>query len=96
MKRGAWIRGDERGEHRRCAARCAGGREHKYPDYVEIDPYDWANVDDCAVEDGWMYLPKLDPKDSQEPLRIALCGKACADYQSSGVVDIEYGCGHGE
>lgn len=63
-----------------------------YPLSVEIDPYGNQHVDDCATEDGWMYLPKLDPNDKTEPLRIALCGKACSDYQSSGVVDIEYHC----
>ena len=42
-------------------------------------------VTDCATEDGWHYL---DPGISLE-----LCGAACRDYQSAGVLDAQYRCG---
>jgi len=65
----------------------------KYPEYVEIEPYGNQHVEDCATEDGWTFLPQIE---SNEPLRIALCGKACLDYRMSGVIDIKHGCAHDE
>lgn len=61
----------------------------KYPDYVEVTPYGKKQVADCATEDGWHYLPQQNPDD---PLQVELCGKACADFQMSGQLDIQYRC----
>lgn len=63
-----------------------------YPDFVEVTPYGKTHVTDCVFEDGWMYLPKVDPNDKEEPLRIELCGQACADFLMSGKVASQYGC----
>lgn len=61
----------------------------KYPDYVEVTPYGKKQIADCNSEDGWHYLPQMNPDD---PLQIELCGKACADFQMSGQLDIQYRC----
>lgn len=63
-----------------------------YPDFVEVLPYGKTQVTDCISEDGWMYLPKLDPNDKEEPLRIELCSQACVNFQMSGKVDSQYRC----
>ena len=64
----------------------------KYKDYVEVtvkSEYGRTQVTDCATEDGWHYAPMAKPED---PVRIELCGQACSDFQSTGVVDIQYRC----
>ena len=66
--------------------------EPRYPYSVEVSPYGHDQVEDCMTEDGWMFLPKLDPADPEEPLQIELCGKACADYRMRGAFDIQYRC----
>ena len=62
----------------------------KYPKFVEVAPFGPVQVTDCATEDGWMYLPE----DPMMPgvLQVELCGTACADFQMSGKVDIQYRC----
>jgi hypothetical protein len=74
----------------------------KYPDYVEVDGYLeglWdpkdppkVPVSDCMTQDGWMNLPKIDPNDPDELMRIELCGQACTNFQMSGKIDIQYRC----
>ena len=61
----------------------------KYPKNVEVSPYGNVQVMDCMTEDGWHYLPQMNPDD---PLQVELCGKACADFQMSGQLDIQYRC----
>jgi len=61
----------------------------KYPKDVEVAPYGNVQVKDCMTEDGWMYLPQMNPDD---PLQIELCGKACSDFQMSGALDVQYRC----
>jgi len=63
-----------------------------YPKNVEVTPYGDVQVKDCATEDGWMYLPKMNPDDPDEPLRVELCGAACTNFQMSGKLDIQYRC----
>lgn len=66
-----------------------------YLDYVEVtvkEEYGKDQVKDCATEDGWQYVPKMDPNDPNEPVRIELCGAACSDFQKSGMIDIQYRC----
>lgn len=66
--------------------------EPVYEDYVEVtvkEMYGKMQVMDCATEDGWHYVPKVNPDD---PVRIELCGQACADFQMSGMIDIQYRC----
>ncbi|MBA3549866.1 MAG: VWA domain-containing protein [Nannocystis sp.] len=73
-----------------------------YPDSVEVDGFreglpvgpkdDQIPITDCKTQDGWMYLPKIDPNDPNELTRIELCGAACTDFQMSGMVDIQYRC----
>jgi hypothetical protein len=63
-----------------------------HPEFVEVTPYGKAQVTDCIFEDGWMYLPRVDPNDMTEPLRIELCGQACADFQVSGKIESQYRC----
>jgi len=62
----------------------------KYPDDVDVAPYGKEQVKDCMTEDGWQYLPE----DPMKPgvLQIELCGQACADFQMSGKLDIQYKC----
>jgi len=61
----------------------------KYPDNVEVSPYGGMQVKDCMTEDGWQYVPQMNPDD---PLQIQLCGQACADFQMSGKLDVQYRC----
>jgi len=61
----------------------------KYPESVEVMPYGAAQVADCSSEDGWMFAPMVGGSDLAQ---IVLCGEACADYQSSGKVDLQYRC----
>ena len=74
-----------------------------YPDNVEVNGFREGQpvadpklpkvpITDCASEDGWMYLPKIDPNDPDELMRIELCGQVCTDFQMSGKVDIQYRC----
>ena len=74
-----------------------------YPDDVEVNGFREGQpvadpkllkvpITDCASEDGWMYLPKIDPNDPDELMRIELCGQVCTDFQMSGKVDIQYRC----
>jgi hypothetical protein len=66
-----------------------------YLDYVEVtvkEMYGKEQVTDCATEDGWQYVPKMDPNDPNEPVRIELCGAACSDFQMTGMIDIQYRC----
>ncbi len=67
-----------------------------YPSDVEVNGFgegaQAGKITDCMAQDGWHYLPWSDPQDSDEPLRIELCGKACSDYRMSGEVDIQYRC----
>jgi len=63
-----------------------------YLDYVEVtvkEKYGKMQVTDCASEDGWRYVEKVNPDD---PVRIELCGQACADFQMTGMIDIQYRC----
>lgn len=63
-----------------------------YLDYVEVtvkEKYGNTQVMDCASEDGWHYVEKVNPDD---PVRIELCGQACADFQMTGMIDIQYRC----
>jgi hypothetical protein len=75
----------------------------KYPDNVEVNGFREGQpvadpkqpkvpITDCANQDGWMYLPKIDPNDPDELTRIELCGQVCSDFQMSGQVDIQYRC----
>ncbi|MCY1061093.1 VWA domain-containing protein [Nannocystis sp. SCPEA4] len=62
----------------------------KYPDYVEVSvngmAYGNTQVANCdGSEDGWMFT-------SPDMNEIILCGKACADFQMSGVLDAQYRC----
>jgi hypothetical protein len=62
----------------------------KYPDYVEVEvngtEYGNMKVTNCdGSEDGWMFSTP----DNNE---IMLCGKACSDFQMSGVLDAQYRC----
>jgi hypothetical protein len=61
----------------------------KYPKNVEVSPYGNVQVMDCMTEDGWHYLPQVNPDD---PLQVELCGKACSDFQMTGKLDIQYRC----
>ena len=66
-----------------------------YLEYVEVtvkEEYGKDQVADCATEDGWHYVPKVDPNDPNEPVRIELCGAACSDFQMTGTIDIQYRC----
>jgi hypothetical protein len=74
-----------------------------YPDNVEVNGFREGQpvadpkqpkvpITDCANQDGWMYLPKIDPNDPDELTRIELCGQVCSDFQMSGQVDIQYRC----
>jgi len=63
-----------------------------YLDYVEVsvmEQYGKVQVGDCATEDGWQYVEKVNPED---PVRIELCGAACSDFQMTGMIDIQYRC----
>lgn len=50
--------------------------------YVDGQPF--ALVSDCESEDGWMY--------GADGTSITLCGQACADFQASGDIELEYVC----
>ena len=66
--------------------------EPVYEDYVEVtvkEMYGKMQVADCSTQDGWKYVPKMNPDD---PVRIELCGQACADFQMTGMIDIQYRC----
>ena len=74
-----------------------------YPDNVEVNGFREGQpvadpkqpkvpITDCENQDGWMYLPKIDPNDPDELTRIELCGQVCSDFQMSGQVDIQYRC----
>lgn len=63
-----------------------------YLDFVEVtvqEKYGKMQVTDCATEDGWRYVEQVNPDD---PVRVELCGQACADFQMSGTIDIQYRC----
>ncbi|MBA3549865.1 MAG: VWA domain-containing protein [Nannocystis sp.] len=66
--------------------------------YVEVNGFKEgtqagsSDLTDCMTQDGWDFLPPIDPQDSDEPLRIELCGAACSDYRMSGEIDIQYTC----
>ncbi|PCC71644.1 von Willebrand factor type A domain-containing protein [Nannocystis exedens] len=62
----------------------------KYPDYVEVSvngtAYGNTQVASCdGSEDGWMFT-------TPDKNEIILCGKACSDFQMSGVLDAQYRC----
>ncbi len=57
----------------------------KYPDEIEVAPYGKMRVDDCMTEDGWQYV-------EGDPPQVQLCGAACADFQMTGKLDIQYRC----
>ena len=61
----------------------------KYPEGVEVIPYGANRLADCGAGDGWLFAPKVG---GGESLQIQLCGKACADYQASGKVEVQYRC----
>ena len=73
-----------------------------FPNSVEVDGFreglpvgpddDQIPITDCKTQDGWQYLPKIDPNDPNELTRIELCGTACTEFQMSGKVDIQYRC----
>jgi hypothetical protein len=47
---------------------------------VLVDGMEWPHVDDCATEDGWVFV------EGSGNLRIELCGMACTDFKASGVL----------
>lgn len=59
------------------------------PDFVEVEiaGNKLDRVDDCATEDGWVYVNPDGPYDALE-----LCGSACDAYVDAGLVDATYGC----
>ncbi len=73
-----------------------------YPNWVEVNGFREGipvgpleaqmPITDCMTQDGWFYLPRIDPQDWDEPVRIELCGAHCSNYQMSGEVDIQYRC----
>lgn len=59
------------------------------PDFVEVEigGVSIDKVDDCATQDGWVYVNPAGPYDALE-----LCGSACDAYVEAGLVDATYGC----
>ncbi len=59
------------------------------PDFVEVEIGGMTieRVEDCASEDGWVYVNPQGPYDALE-----LCGSACQAYVDNGLVDATYGC----
>lgn len=47
---------------------------------VLVDGMEWPHVDDCATQDGWVFV------EGSGNLRIELCGQACDDFRSSGLL----------
>jgi hypothetical protein len=64
----------------------------KFPEFVHVAPFGKEQVVNCNSEDGWKYLPKINPNDPDEPLRIELCGSACDEFQVTGKLDVQYRC----
>lgn len=61
-----------------------------HPDFVEVrvggvDHGGAADVDDCAGIDDWRYVDAVTGT-------IELCGQACADYRTAGLLTVEYRC----
>ena len=59
------------------------------PDFVDIEigGATIEHVDDCATEDGWVWVNPDGPYDA-----IELCGAACTQLAEAGNVDITFGC----
>ncbi len=60
-----------------------------HPDFVEIEiaGVEIPRVEDCATEDGWVWVDPDGPYDA-----IELCGAACTQLAEAGDVDITFGC----
>jgi hypothetical protein len=63
----------------------------EHPTYVtvEIDGELIPQVDDCATEDGWVFL---EPDEDGLYTAIELCGDACEQLVATGAIDATYGC----
>jgi hypothetical protein len=63
--------------------------EPAHPDFVELQvgPETIERVDDCATENGWVYVDADGPYDSVE-----LCGTACDLLAAEGTLQAFYGC----
>ncbi len=61
----------------------------EYPEYVTIaiDGVELPRVDDCATQDGWVWVAPDGRFDA-----IELCGSACDTLASAGMLDAVYGC----
>jgi hypothetical protein len=59
------------------------------PDFVTVDigGQSFDRIEDCASEDGWMFVNPDGPYDALE-----LCGAACEAYVEASLVDVTYGC----
>jgi hypothetical protein len=60
-----------------------------HPDFVEISiaGVEIPRVEDCATEDGWVWVDPDGPYDA-----IELCGAACSQLAAAGDVDITFAC----
>ena len=60
-----------------------------HPDFVEISiaGVEIPRVEDCATEDGWVWVDPDGPYDAVE-----LCGAACSQLAAAGDVDITFAC----
>ena len=54
---------------------------------VTIGDVQIPRIDDCASENGWIYVNPMFPHDA-----ILLCGQACVDLQLAGAATVEYFC----
>lgn len=60
-----------------------------HPDFVEVEVGGqvFERVDDCATQDGWVFVNPDGPYDA-----LQLCGAACDQLVDVGTVDATYGC----
>jgi hypothetical protein len=65
------------------------GEEPDHPNFldIEIGGMTFERVDDCATEDGWVYVMPDGPYDT-----IELCGAACEALATAGELDATFGC----
>jgi hypothetical protein len=63
-----------------------------FPDFTKVfvNGMEWAMVNNCQNEDGWVYTNPNGPYDS-----IELCGAACDAVKIVGEADVEYHCNPG-
>jgi hypothetical protein len=63
--------------------------EPVHPNFVtvEIGGMSIDRAEDCATEDGWVFVNPDGPYDALE-----LCGSACEAYVETALVDVTYGC----